>query len=319
SLSMNDVGLALHGADVGAGPHAEARPWPLARVLFVQGANPVATAMNQGEFISGLERDDLFTVVHDQVLTDTALYADVVLPATTHFEAADLMASYGSFSLQRINPVIARVGESRSNDEVASAIAAALGLTGSEFDPDPERMAAIVLTSGMNGSSASVRPVGTTVQFVDTYPSFTGSTGSTASGRARLHDPASELPLPFYVAPGREGLTLLTPSSNRTINSMFAEFDPPEAAVSVHPVDAAARGIEDGDVVRAFNDLGEIRLLARVDGRVRPGVVSIPKGFWRRQFDNGHTANVLIPRGVNDLASGACFNDARIEIERCIR
>ena len=316
TLSMNDVGLALHGQPVGAGPHREAQPWPRSRVLFVQGANPVATAMDQGEFISGLQRDDLFTVVHDQVLTDTAQFADVVLPATTHFEAADLAAAYGSFSLQQIEPVIARVGTSRTNDQVAAALAAHLDLPSEEFDSEPAALSARVRTDDSEASVATIRPPGTTIQFVDTHPTF-GTDPARVPARARLHDPTSELPLPEYVAAMMPGLALLTPASSRTINSMFAEFDPPDAVISIHDDDAAARGIEDGALVRVFNDLGEIRLRARLDGSVRPGVVSIPKGFWRRQFDNGYTANVLIPRGINDLAAGACFNDARVNIENC--
>ncbi len=311
ALSMNDVGYALHGEPVGATPHSAARPWPQTRVLFVQGANPAATAMDQGRFVCGLERDDLFTVVHDQVLTDTALFADVVLPATSHFEAADLAASYGSFSLQRIRPVIDRVGESRTNDEVAAALAAHLDLPADEFDHDPDRLAARIRTDG-SGASSSFRAARATIQFVDTAPSF--ADGST---RARLFDPASELPVPGYVASAGNGLTLLTPASNRTITSMFGEFAPPDAVVSIHPDDAAARGIDDGTEVRVFNDLGEIHVHARLDGSVRAGVVSIPKGFWRRQFANRCTPNVLIPTEINDLAAGACFNDARIEIERC--
>jgi len=311
-LSMNDVGLAMLGHDVGDGPHAASHAWPQTRVLFVQGANPVATAMDQNQFISGLLRDDLFTVVHDQVMTDTARYADVILPATTHFEVGDLASSYGSFALQRIEPVIDRVGESRSNDEVASALALALGLPSAEFDPDPERLAARIRTDSRSTSLPAIRASGTTIQFVDTVPAFGDGTA-----KARLYDPTSELPLPVYVAGDRSGLTLLTPSSSRTINSMFAEFDPPEAAISIHPDDAAERGIVDGGEVRVFNDLGELRLVARLDGSVRRGVTSIPKGMWTTQFANGSSPNALIPRGINDLASGACFNDARIQIEGC--
>lgn len=312
-LSMNDVGLALLGHDVGGGPHAESHAWPQTQVLFVQGANPAVTAMDQNQFLSGLQRDDLFTVVHDQVMTDTARYADVVLPATTHFEIGDLAASYGSFALQRIEPVIERVGESRSNDEVAALLASALGMPSAQFDPDPERLAVRIRTDARCGSIPSIRPAGSTIQFVDTAPSFVDG-----SSKARLHDPTSELPLPVYVANEQPGLTLLTPSSNRTINSMFAEFDPPEAAISIHPDEATERNIADGDMVRVFNDLGEIRVVARLDGSVRRGVTSIPKGMWTAQFDNGSTPNALVPRGINDLASGACFNDARIQIERCV-
>jgi anaerobic selenocysteine-containing dehydrogenase len=301
-LSMNDVGLALGGTLDG---------WPRTEVLFVQGANPAVTAMDQSAWLHELRREDLFTVVHDQVFTDTAAHADVILPATTHFEAADLANSYGSFSLLRVDPVIAPVGESRSNDAASAAIAVALGFPAAEFDPDPDRLAAMIRTDAVptTASVPAARAGITTIQFVDTMPAF-----ADGSQRARVHDAGSELPVPRHVSIPAGRLTLVTPSTNRTINSMFAEFDPPEAAVSMHADDAAARGIADGDVVRVFNELGEIELVARLDGVVRPGVVSIPKGLWRRHLTGGKTSNALIPRVVNDLAAGACFNDAQVEV-----
>ncbi|CAB4872486.1 unannotated protein [freshwater metagenome] len=306
TMNMNDVGLALNG---------ELDGWPQTSVLFVQGANPAVTAMDQAMMLRGLASNAVFTVVHEQVMTDTAMYADVILPATTHFEVADLARSYGSFSLLAVDPVIGRVGESRSNDEVASGLARALGFAAQEFDPDPSRLLALMRTDGSSDSLPLRRAPGATVQFIDTRPGF--GDGST---RARLLDPASEMPLPRFrpvpVSGSPTGLTLLTPATSRTINSMFAEFGPPNAVVSMSPSDAAARGVVDGDRVRVFNDLGELVVQASVDGSVRAGVVSIPKGLWRRHFDNAFTANVLIPREINDLGAGACFNDAIVDIEK---
>ena len=301
-LSMNDVALALAG---------ELDGWPQTEVLFVQGANPAVTAMDQGRWLAELGRDDLFTVVHDQVMTDTARFADVVLPATTHYEADDLAAAYGSFSMMRVDAVIDRVGESRSNDEVAAGLAAALGLPAEHFVADADRMAAAVRTDASMSSVAELRPRAGTVQFVDTHPRF--HDGGT---RARLFDASSELPLPRHVPIPSDGLAMLSPATNRTINSMFAEFDPPEVAISISRTDAAVRGISDGDRVRVYNALGEIELAAKVDDVMRAGVVAIPKGLWRRSFAGGRTANSLIPLENNDLGGGACFNDARVEIER---
>ena len=303
-MSMNDVGLALNG---------ELADWPLTKVLFVQGANPAVTAMDQATMLRGLARDDLFTVVHDQVMTDTAMYADVVLPATTHFEVSDIAKSYGSYSMQTVTPVIDRVGESRPNHEVAAGIAGALGLPTGDFDPDPARLIALIRTDASTASLPETRAPGSTVQFLHTLPGF-----ADGSVRARLTDSTSQMPIPRYSqAPAKDrGLTLLTPATNRTINSMFAEFAPPDAVISISPVDAEERGVIDGQRVRVFNELGELTLAARVDAAMRSGVVSIPKGLWRRHFDNGLTANVLIPRGVNDLGAGACFNDAIVEVEK---
>ena len=216
TMNMNDVGLALNG---------ELHNWPQTRLLFVQGANPAVTAMDQAAMLRGLANDDVFTVVHEQVMTDTAMFADVVLPATTHFEVTDLANSYGVFSLQTMTPVIDRVGESRSNDEVASGLAAALGYPASEFDPDPVRLLALMRTDDSADSLPLRRQAGTTVQFVDVVPTF-----ADGSVRARLTDADGEMPVPHFLRSSAAGLTLLTPATNRTINSMFAEFGPPSRA-----------------------------------------------------------------------------------------
>jgi anaerobic selenocysteine-containing dehydrogenase len=299
-LSMNDVGRALLG---------ELEGWPATEVLFIQGANPVATALEQTTMLRGLQRDDLFTVVHEQVMTDTAVLADVILPATTQYEAGDLAGSYGSFSLQVVRPVIERVGESRTNDETAAAIAVALGFSAEEFDPSLETMAALARTDGRSDNREALRAGMSTLQFVDVHPAF--SDGSSA---ARLTDPSSVLPVPRYAELPARKLTLLTPASSKTINSMFADTDPPELVVKMHRADAQARGIASGDLVRVFNDLGEIQITADVDDSVRPGVVSIAKGFWRRHFGGGLTSNALIPYGEADLGRNACFFDAQVEV-----
>jgi anaerobic selenocysteine-containing dehydrogenase len=301
-VSMNDVGLALDGRLTG---------WPRTQLLFVQGANPAVTAMDQTTMLRGLARDDLFTVVHDQVLTDTAVYADVVLPATTHFEVSDIANSYGSYSMQTVTPVIDRVGESRSNDEVAAGIARAMGFPADDFNADPARLMALMRTDSSVSSLPTRRVAEATVQFVHTFPGFGDD-----STRARLADATSPLPVPEFKPASGTGLTLLTPATNRTINSMFAEFAPPDAVLCIHPFDASNRGVRDGERVRVFNELGELAVVARVDAGMRRGVVSIPKGLWRRHFDNALTANVLIPHGVNDLGEGACFNDAIVEVQR---
>ena len=147
-------------------------------VLFVQGSNLAATNPDQQAVLRGLAREDLFTVVHDQVLTDTARYADVVLPATTHFETHDLAASYGAYVLQETRPVIAPVGESRSNNELAAELARRLGYDLTRFDVD---RAAILERSlrddGTYDGARATRPAGGTVQFRDTSPLAPGRSG----------------------------------------------------------------------------------------------------------------------------------------------
>jgi len=278
---------------------------PRVQVLFVQGANPAVTCPDHRAVVAGLGREDLFTVVHEQVLTDTARYADVVLPATTHFEADDLAKSYGSYRLERMPAVIPRVGESRTNDEVAAAIAERLGYPGDVFVVAPEAQLAAI-GSGQTASRAS-RPPGTSIQFVDTFPTHT-------DGRIHLHVPDGELPLPSYrPLEAEHPLVLLTPASSRRINSIFGERDD-EPVFGINPVDASARGIADGDTVCVANQYGSVEVTARLDASLRTGVCSMAKGSWCRSFRGGQPANVLTPATVNDLGRNACFNDATVEV-----
>ena len=111
-------------------------------------------------------------------------------------------------------------------------------------------------------------------------------------------------------------MALVTPATSKTVNSMFAEYDPPEAVVRVHPDDAMSRNLATGDDVSVSNDVTRVDLVCVVDDRMRPGVCEIPKGLWRRHTANGWVSNALVPDDVNDLAGGACFNDGRVKITR---
>ncbi len=297
-VNMNQLGALLCGELDG----------PPAAVLVVQGANPAVMNPAQAKVLAGLAREDLFTVVHDQVLTDTATFADVVLPATTHFEADDVATSYGSYVLQRVVRVIPPVGESRSNADTVAALATLLGYDEADFDADPVRTIATIVDGGVDGVR-ELRAPGETVGFRDVYPTFTDR-------RARLHAPGTELPLPRFVPLDDEmhPLTLLTPASARTINSMFGEFNAPPAVVSMSPNDAAARGLVEAARVRVFNQRAALVMPLHIDPNIRDGVCVIPKGLWRRDSADGLTANALCPDTLSDLASGACFNDARVEV-----
>jgi anaerobic selenocysteine-containing dehydrogenase len=303
-VNMNELGRLLDSPAAG----------DEIRVLFVQGSNPAATCPNQKVVHAGLLREDVFTVVHDQVLTDTARFADVVLPATTHFEAEDIAGSYGTFVRQRVAAVIDRVGESRTNDELASGLATRLGLAAARFSSDPVAL----MVEGLSGAAPPeagaaevLREPGTTVQFRDTFPSFD-------DGRARLAPSLlRDRAVPSYQPLESDyPLALITPATHRTINSMFGEFNAAEAAVRLSLDDAASRGVTDGDLVRVWNEQAEIRVVARLDADLRSGVASMPKGMWCRDVEGGLTANAFVPDTLNDLAGGACFNDARVEVAR---
>ena len=264
------------------------------RVLFVQGANPVVMCPDTRAVIAAFSREDVFTVVHEQVLTDTTRYADVVLPATTAFEIDDVATSYGSFTVQPVRAVIDRVGESRSNDEVGAALARALG-----FDWAPPPVDVVVDDVGPR-----VVPVGR--QFVDVAP---------FDGRARLIDPHHGVPRHVPVAQPMP-LTLISPASPKLINSMFGEFQNPSASVLMHPDDAAARSLRPGDRVRVHNTQGSIVVSLDVHDATRPGVVVMSKGVWLRHHPEGVGVNALTPDTGDALVNGACFNDTFVEIER---
>lgn len=300
-MNMNRVGRVLRN---------EPGAWHVpAKVLIVQGANPAVTAVDQCGMLEGLSRDEIFTVVHDQVMTDTAMYADVVLPATTHFEVDDLVGSYGSFTVQRNVAVIAPIGQSKSNNEFASNLARELDFPTDEFDASAARITRLI-NNGLE-PSAVLRGPGSTVQFRDTWPSH-------PNRRAQLFTPESELPLPTFIdrASLEYPLVLLSSATAYTVNSMFGDTEPPAAILKLNPQDADARGVVTGDMVRVYNAQSSINIEVAVDASMRSGVCYLPKGLWRRSISGGLTANSFVTDDLSDLAGGACFNDARVEVKK---
>lgn len=314
-INMNQVGEALL---------TQQRP-PIG-LLFVFNSNPLVTLPQQAKVRRGLLRDDLFTVVHEQVLTDTAKYADVLLPATTFLEHAELKRGYGSYHIQVARPVVEPLGEARPNYWLFAELCRRLGLErpGDPHTPD-ELVAAIVGASrdaGRIGGELSAQGHSLPgcgpqpVQFVDVFP-------GTAGGKIHLLPESLERQAPqglyAWQPPDAEAgypLTLISPASNQAITSTLYQLQRDPAAVEIHPADAAARRIADGDSVRLFNAFGEVRCLARVTEQTRPGVLVLPKGLWEFHTQNGNTSNVLAPDTLTDLGGGACFNDARCEVER---
>lgn len=313
-VNMNTAGEALLAGD------------PPVMGLFVYNCNPLATLPSQGKVRRGLAREDLFTVVFDQVMTDTARYADVVLPATTFLERAELARSYGAYTLQRSEAVIDPVGESRSNHEVFASLCDHAGLARPDDPSSADDIIDTILGNETRGAemTASLADQGvvfpefgtTPVQFVDVFPRtddgkihlVPAELDAEAGDRGGLYhyepDPASE-PHP---------LALISPAHKLTVSSTFGQLRRGLVPVEVHPSDAAVRGIEEGVEVRVFNELGEVRCLATINASMRPGVACIPKGTWDHNTLSGNTANVLVPDTLTDIAGGACFNDARVQI-----
>ena len=313
-VNMNLLGEAL----------LEYRDPPIA-ALFVYNCNPLATAPNQNRVKQGLMREDLFTVVHEQVMTDTANYADVVLPATTFLEQYDIAKGYGAYHLHLVQPAIAPVGEARPNHDVFEELGVRLGQmdelpdlgeTGGLLDLTgrlPEGHAAAIL----EGRRPNAPGGGTPVQFVDVFPKTPDQKAhlfpAGLSSRDGLYAYAPDPATPDYP------LALISPASTHTISSTLGELRPATARMKINPADALSRLIADGDPIRIFNGLGEVHCQANVTAEVRPGTVSLAKGLWARSTFNGATSNALVPDSLTDIAGGACFNDARVQVELLAR
>jgi anaerobic selenocysteine-containing dehydrogenase len=293
-------------------------------LLFVYNSNALMTTPHQTLVRRGLEREDLFTIVFDQVLTDTARYADLVLPATTFLEHHELARGYGSFVLQQIAPVVPAVGQARSNYSVFADLAVRTGVASPDEIPTETHAIELILDSSGRGAdlqaelaekgfarpAAGDRPV----QFVDVFP--------------RTDDRKIHLVPVALDAEAREGLytyqedpataqtplVLISPATNRTISSTLGQLRKGPVALEMHPSDATARGLADGQRVKVSNAYGEVLCRLRLSHDQRPGVVELPKGLWAHNTDNGYTACALAPDTVTDLGDGACFNDARVEV-----
>ncbi|MBI3449169.1 MAG: molybdopterin-dependent oxidoreductase [Acidobacteria bacterium] len=298
---------------------------PPVACLFVYNSNALMTSPAQEKIRAGLSREDLFTVVFDQVLTDTARYADVILPAPSFLERHEVSRGYGSMVLQESRAVIEPVGESRPNHEVFAALCRLTGVskagdpeTGDEIrdaalgaGPDSARWKRDLEERRITAPSEG----GTPIQFVDVFP-------RTPDLKVHLFpaDLDAQAPKGLYgfqedPATAEFPLALISPATERTINSSLGQLHLEQVPIEMNPADAKARGVKDGDAVRAHNSFGEVRCLARINPEIPEGVVSLAKGIWSHNTLNGRTANALAPDTLTDLGAGACFNDARVQVE----
>jgi anaerobic selenocysteine-containing dehydrogenase len=306
-VNMNHLGRAL----------TEYRD-PAVEMLFVYNCNPLATMPDQNRVLEGLKREDLFTVVFEQVFTDTARYADVVLPATTFLEQYDIARGYGPITLQLVRPVIEPQGEARPNAAVFSELSERLGVGTAEEDAEtllritsrfPSHIASELLDRG-----AATPPFGgAPIQFVDVLPRTPDHkvhlapdipVASSSGLYGYQADPATD----------RYPLALISPATEKTISSTLGELRQRAGVLHINPADAAPRGITQDDPVRIFNALGEVHAPAHITRDMPVGTIGLQKGLWRKSTYNGSTGTALVPDTLTDLGGGACFNDARVEI-----
>ncbi len=349
SVNMNRLGTALLG---------EVTDPPI-KSLFVFGANPATSSPHAGRIVQGLLREDLFTVVHELFMTDTALYADIVLPATSQLEQTDLHKAYGHTRLTYNRPAIPPLGESQSNWAVMNLLARAMGLEEPWLHQSPDQVIDELLTAtaARNPALAGItleelKAKGNVPLQLESTTPFADLHFPTASGKVELYSKklaqAGLDPLPGWhgkqdnpsppaqqTVQTTEPLNLLTGAAHHFVSSSLAsqpgllrrEGSP---FVEIHPVDAAARAIADGDEVIIENGRGWCRLRAVVTDAVRPGVLASPKGRWARLDPFGHgqndrSASIISGRNVNwttsdalgDMAGQSTFHSNQVWIRKC--
>lgn len=316
---------------------------PPIQALFVYNSNPAAVAPNHNEVVKQLKREGLFTVVHEQFLTDTCDYADLVLPATTFFEHEDLVKAYGHYYIQISNQAIAPLGEAKANADLFRELALRFGFQEECFSEDAgatidtalktndpwlagvdrerlERDKHVRLKFGSNGNAAAFLP-------------FANGGFFTPSGKALLYnenlinlglDPVAKFVPPSESRHGSNGhrkypFELLARKADNYLNSTFANqagiqaMENP-ALLEIHPTDAEPRNIRDGQAVRVFNDRGEIRLTAKLTDAVQPAVLGA-RLDWAKYNENGININVLTSDRLTDMGGGATFYTVLVDVQ----
>ncbi|MGA2080201.1 MAG: molybdopterin oxidoreductase family protein [Holophaga sp.] len=310
TVNMNLLGHALERLD---GPRIMG--------LYVYNSNPAAVAPDQNAVLRGLARTDLFTVVHERFLTDTARYADLVLPATSSLEHSDLYRSYGSWCVQRARPAIPPVGKSRSNWDVFRLLAQAIGFTEPFFRQSADDLIDHLLASPSPVRAGLDRAALEAGRAVELRPAPGG--WHTPSGRIEILNPALDPPLPGWFPRHAEAdplpFSLMTAPALLGLNSTFQERDALRERrggmrLQMSPADAAAKGLRDGQEVVAFNALGEVRFLLSVTAKVPPGVV-VAEGVWWQTFAPGdRTVNALTSQRLTDMGGGSTFYDNQVDV-----
>ena len=329
TINMSTIGDALLEAD------------PPVRALYVYNANPVAVAPHSSRVRAGFAREDLFCVVHEIFQTDTADFADILLPATTQLEQIDVHTSYGHLYALANNQAIAPLGEALPNTEVFRRLAAAMGFTEPCFGDSDEDLCRMA----WNPDDPRAQGLGwdqlkhdgwKRLNVPSAYAPFAHGNFPTPSGKCEFWNPAltasGQDPLPDYIPPResaatnpslaqRYPLAFLSPPARNFLNSSFANLpafldEERTPWLDLNAIDAKARGIASGDRVRIFNDRGQFTAAARVGDRARPGVAVAPSIWWQKLAPDGCNANAVTSQALTDLGRAATFYDCLVEVTR---
>ena len=327
TVNMSPIGEALLTAND-----------PPIRALYVYNSNPVAVAPDSNRVRAGFAREDLFCVVHELFQTDTADYADILLPATSQLEHIDVHKAYGHLYAVVNTPAIDPVGESLPNSEVFRRLAARLGFDDPALFDDDATIAAAAFRHGDARSQGVAEGLANQgwarLNLPRPFAPFAKGGFPTPSGRCEffsqtLADQGLD-PLPGWMPPiespvsnptlaARYPLAMISPPARNFLNSSFANLPrwrDKEGAptLEIHPQDAAARGIADGVRLRIFNDRGAFHALAAVTDRVRAGVVAAPSVWWQKFSGDGENANAVTSSALTDMGGGPVFYDCLVEV-----
>ena len=310
-INMNRLGYALNELDD-----------PPVQSLYVYHSNPAAVTPDQNQVLKGLTRENLFTVVHERFMTDTARYADIVLPSTSSLEHSDLYRSYGTYCIQRAKAVIPPVGESKSNWEVFCLLAQRIGFDEAFFKQTADDLIDHLLSIPnplREKIDLEALSVGRAVEIPllsDARTHF-----KTPSGKIEFLNPKESYPLPCYLPPyeGNYPFRLMTGPSFYALNSSFREREDlrkKEKAMflKMNPTDAESKGMKEGDSVIAFNQLGEVSFILHVSPKVPPGVVVAEGVWWLNHCPGSRSVNALNSQRLTDQGGGSTFYDNTVDV-----
>ena len=332
TINMTTIGDdLLKPASPDFGPQVEA--------VIVYNANPLAIAPDSAKVQQGFEREDLFTVVLEQFQTDSADYADILLPATTQLEHVDAHLAYGHLYMMANNAAIAPMGEAKPNSEIFRLLAARMGLTDPCFAESDDELAAQAFdkthTRAIHFDWESLKQKGWQKLNMPDAP-FADGGFPTPSGKCEFYSATMANdgldPLPAYIAPyesvasnpvlaKRYPLAMISPPARNFLNSTFVNVQSLRATegephLDIHPNDAAARGIVHGDMARIFNDRGSFVAKARVTEKARPGLVVGLSIWWKKLSKDGKNANEVTSQRLTDMGRAPTFYDTLVQVEK---
>ncbi len=300
---------------------------PPVKMFFVTSGNPAISNPTAEKVKEGLSREDLFTVVHEQFMTDTALYADILLPATTSFEAFDVYSSYGHTFFQKADPVIEPLGEAWSNYRLYSTLAQKMGYSIDVFTKPIEQLAEDLLPSTLSDEKKEAFLAGEPFELVEIEEVFQGRF-TTPSGKIEFYseqmvkDGYPGIPTYSEVEDEGEGdLHLLTPPAHFTLNSSFSVIEAlrkkeKRPTIQIHPVDAKERNILEDGWVKVFNEKGSLRLWARITEDTPRGIVAAEGVWWSKYHSDGNAINNLTSDLLTDMGFGSTLHDNKVSVKR---